>query len=349
MTLAREIGTGLKVLSARLTGRRVPFFVQLMPTERCNLRCRYCYVEFGVRHRPDFSLASILKVIDGLAHLGTKIIMVAGGEPLLYRDIGPIVNAIVDHGIECSVNTNGILVPSRIEDIKRADMLSISLDGPPEIHDYYRGEGTYGKALEAVKVARQHGLRVQLQFTLTRELMKSFSHINKLAEKWGCFIGINFLRPQDKTNGTRVEASEAGDGEVRNFLARLITERPRTVPYSPQLIKYVLRWPNGFGHHIIADKEDLHGFKPIPCAAGRFLMAIDNSGDIYPCTKLFYSRPLGNCADGDIVGAWEGLRPIECEACLDLGCNLINSLLRFKPSAVMGLLHNWRHHSVVRG
>jgi len=341
MTIAREIGTGTKVLTARLLDHRVPFFVQLMPTERCNLRCRYCYVEFGARHRPDFPLPSILKVIDGLARLGTRIIMVAGGEPTLYRDIGKVINAIVDRGIECSVNTNGMLVPSRIEELKRADMLSISIDGPPEIHDWYRGEGTYKKALEAVKVARRHGLRVQIQFTLTRDLTKAFSHVNTLAKKYGCFIGINFLRPQDKTDGTRVKAIEADDLEIELFLHWLLREKPRTLPYPPKLIKYVLRWPYGFGHHIIARKEELQGFKPIPCAAGRFLMAIDNAGDIYPCTKLFYGRPMGNCADGDIERAWRTLDPLECEACLDLGCNLINSLLRFRPSSVMGLLRNW--------
>ncbi len=329
-------------LARRLAGRRCPFFVQLMTTERCNLSCRYCYAEFGSRRRPDFPLEPLLKVIDGLGRLGTGFIMLAGGEPMLRKDIGTVIDRIRQRGIRSSLNTNGLLVPERIEEIKNADMFSISLDGPPEIHDHYRGKGTYDQALAAIRAGRERGIRVQIQFTLTRDPLRAFEHVDAVAREWGCFIGINFLRPQDRIEGVRVEAAEAADKEIAAFLKDLIRNPRRTLPYPKYILRYVLDWPYGFGRHLIAEEKDLKGFRPIPCQSGRYLIAIDNRGDIFPCTKLFYTTPLGNCLDGDIERAWKNLRPVDCRACLDLGCNLINDLLRFHPPALAGLLRNWR-------
>jgi len=340
MAPGREIEIAARVLVAKATGRRIPFFVQLMPTERCNLRCRYCYAEFGRRARPDFPLLQLLEVIDGLARLGTRVIMVAGGEPLLYRQIGAVIDRIAAHGIECSVNTNGVAVPDRIEELGRADMLSISLDGPPDLNDSYRGKGTYDKVLAAIRAARERSLRVQLQVTLTRDIRAAFDHVRGIAEEWGCFLGLNFLRPQQKVDGVVVEAVEAGDEEIRSFLRYLRRTLPAVLPYPRHLYDYVLSWPYSFGRHLIADPAELRGFRPIPCQAGRFLIAIDNAGDIFPCTKLFYTEPRGNCADGDIERAWRELGPRGCEACLDLGCNLMNDLFRLRPSAGMGLLRS---------
>ncbi len=328
--------------AGRLSGRRIPLFVQLMTTERCNLSCRYCYAEFGARHRPDFPREPLLRVIDGLGRLGCAFVMLAGGEPMLRKDIGEVIDRVKAAGMNCSLNTNGLLVPSRIEEIAGADMFSISLDGPPDIHDYYRGEGTYRKVIAAIEAGRRRGIRVQIQFTLTRELSRAFGHVEEIAREYGCFIGINFLRPQEKIEGGRVEAAEASDEEIGLFLDDLIANPRSVLPYPNYLLRYVRRWPYGFGRHLIAEEKDLKGFRPIPCQAGRYLIAIDNRGDVFPCTKLFYSEPLGNCLDGDIETAWKNLKPVNCRACLDLGCNLINDLLRLHPPALLGLLRNWR-------
>ena len=341
MTFSPEARLAAAALTARWRGRRVPLFVQIMPTERCNLRCRYCYAEFGSRRRADFPLAPLIRVVDGLARLGTRVIMVAGGEPLLYPDLGKLIDRIVGHKIICSVNTNGITLPARIEEAARADMLSISLDGPPALHDEYRGKGTYEKARAAIALARERDIRVQIQFTLTRDVIGAFRHIEGVAEEEGCLIGINFLRPQERLDGSLQAAGEAGDEEVREFLRYLLRVQPRSLPYPPHLLRYVLRWPYGFGRHLIAEEKDLKGFRPIPCRAGSFLIAIDNAGDIFPCTKLFYVQPLGNCADGDIERAYAALKPLHCQACLDLGANIINDLLNFHPVSALGLFRLW--------
>lgn len=342
MSLGGNIGLGLAVAKARTLGRRVPLFVQLMPTERCNLRCRYCYADFGYRVREDFPLDNILRVIDGLSRLGTRFIMVAGGEPMMRRDIGTIVREITSRGIECSVNTNGLAVAERIGEIASADMLSISLDGTRETHDYYRGEGSYEVAVAAARAARSRGLRVQFQFTMTRSLKENFQHVHKVAVELGCFIGLNFLRPQQHVDGQVDRQREASDEELREFLHWLIAAKPPRLPYPRHMLEYVLRWPYPYTVPYILRASELKGFHPIPCASGRFLIAIDNRGDIYPCTKLFYTKPLGNCLEGDIERAWRELEKVECQACLDPGCNYLNQLLQLNPRALRGFIRLFR-------
>lgn len=337
MTLGREIGTGIKVLSARLLGRRVPFFVQMAPTSACNLNCLYCFAQFHQREIQFFPFSRLKKVIEGLAELGTRFIMLTGGEPMMYPQIIPLIRLISENNIECLLNTNGVLVNGRMDELDGVDIYSISLDGPRELNDYYRGKGVYDKVLKVISEARSRGKRIQLQFTMTKNILEAFAHVNEIAEQYGCFIGINFLRPQSQVSGKVISPEEASQDEIMDFVDWLIKEKPWTVPYSPRLLRYVKNWPYDFRRHLIASKSELRGFKPIPCAAGRFMIAIEQQGNIFPCTKQFYGRPIGTCADGEIRKAWENLIPVHCQACLDLGCNLLNFNLRFVPSTLLGL------------
>ena len=339
----RHFKLGIKVARAHLLKNRVPFFVQLAPTSRCNLNCKYCFAQFHERDGISFPRKELMAVIDGLARLGTRFIMVTGGEPMMYPHIVELIERISSHGIECLLNTNGFQVVQRMDELSQVDIFSVSMDGPKEIHDFYRGEGTYEIALEVVKAARARGKRVQLQFTMTRDLMKAFQHVNSVARELGCFIGINFLRPQNTAAGEIVAPGEATEEDIKSFLDWLIEKKPVTVPYPASLLKYVRYWPYPFSHHIIMKKADLRGFHPIPCQAGRFLVAIDSQGNIYPCTKWFFTEFIsGNCADGDIERAWRELKPKECQACLDLGANLLNDNLRFSPHSLLGLLKAFR-------
>ncbi len=337
-----QLGLGIQVAAARLFHRRVPFFVQLVPTSRCNLNCRYCFGQFHEREGINFPREKLLLVIDGLAALGTRFILLTGGEPMMYPHITEIVRRIGEHGIELLLGSNGLTVAERIDELGPVSTFSISLDGPREHHDYFRGEGSYAVALKAARAARSRGKRVQLQYTMTRDLIDSFEHVNKIAVELGCFIGINFLRPQRQAGGSVVNPDEATDQEIEEFIAYLIRTPPAALPYPTALLRRVSDWPHGYDRDVITRKEDLKGYDPIPCSAGKFMIAIDNRGDIFPCAKWFYTRPLENCIDGDIRRAWEDLPRVNCIACLDLGFNLLNDTLRFSPSSMLNLLRSFR-------
>lgn len=106
-----------------------PVDVHLIPMRRCNLSCAYCneYDDFS----PPVPLPELQKRIRRLAELGTSIITISGGEPLLHPDLDEVIRTIRRCGMIAGLITNGyLLVPERVRRLNRAglDHLQISID-----------------------------------------------------------------------------------------------------------------------------------------------------------------------------------------------------------------------------
>ena len=113
-----------------------PVAAHLIPTRRCNLSCTYCN-EFDDFSRP-VPMSDVLRRVDLLAALGTSIITLSGGEPLLHPDVDTIVSTIRERGMIATLITNGyLLTGDRIKRLNRAglDHLQISIDNvmPDEV------------------------------------------------------------------------------------------------------------------------------------------------------------------------------------------------------------------------
>jgi MoaA/NifB/PqqE/SkfB family radical SAM enzyme len=101
----------------------------IIPTRRCNLACGYCneYDDFS----PPVPIDTMLHRIDLLAALGTAIITISGGEPLLHPEIEKIIERVRHHGMIAGMITNGyLLTPKKIMALNEAglDHLQISID-----------------------------------------------------------------------------------------------------------------------------------------------------------------------------------------------------------------------------
>jgi len=106
-----------------------PVAAHLIPIRRCNLSCGYCN-EYDDRSAP-VPTADVLRRVDRLAALGTGIITLSGGEPLLHPDLDDIIRRIRGHGVIATLITNGYLLNrERIQRLNRAglDHLQISID-----------------------------------------------------------------------------------------------------------------------------------------------------------------------------------------------------------------------------
>ena len=106
-----------------------PVAAHLIPIRRCNLSCTYCN-EYD-DHSPPVPTRDVLRRVDRLASLGTGIITLSGGEPLLHPDLDAIVRRIRSHGVIATLITNGYLLSrDRIQQLNRAglDHLQISID-----------------------------------------------------------------------------------------------------------------------------------------------------------------------------------------------------------------------------
>ncbi len=102
-TRARELrGVVWGVISTRH-----PLLVHIIPTRRCNLACTYCN-EFDDFSKP-VDTAEMLRRIDRLGELGTSVVTISGGEPLLHPDLDVIIARMRKNGILSGMITNGYL------------------------------------------------------------------------------------------------------------------------------------------------------------------------------------------------------------------------------------------------
>ena len=142
MTVVRRVkAAGRKVREIALVGHalastRHTVMAQIVPMRRCNLSCAYCN-EYDDVSKP-VPLDEMIRRIDHLARLGTSIITISGGEPLLHPDLDQIIARIRHHGRMAGMITNGyLLMPERIQRLNKAglDHLQISIDNvqPDEI------------------------------------------------------------------------------------------------------------------------------------------------------------------------------------------------------------------------
>ena len=124
------------MIAKGLISTRHPLLVHIIPIRRCNLACTYCN-EFDDFSKPVPAEEMFLR-IDRLGKMGTSIITISGGEPLLHPDLDAIITRIRRNGIIAGLITNGyLLVAERIERLNRAGLeyLQISIDNiqPDEV------------------------------------------------------------------------------------------------------------------------------------------------------------------------------------------------------------------------
>jgi MoaA/NifB/PqqE/SkfB family radical SAM enzyme len=123
--LARVVGKGVWAL----LDKRHPILAQVVPMRRCNLACAYCN-EYDTTSKP-VPLELMISRLDKLADLGTSMITVSGGEPLMHPDLDAMVVHMRRRGMVSSIITNGYyLSPERIRrfNAARLDYLQISID-----------------------------------------------------------------------------------------------------------------------------------------------------------------------------------------------------------------------------
>jgi hopanoid biosynthesis associated radical SAM protein HpnH len=160
---------GSYVVRQHLTGRkRYPLVLMLEPLFRCNLACAGC----GKIDYPDEILNQRLsydECMEAIDECGAPVLSIAGGEPLLHREMPEIVKGALSRKKFVILCTNALLLAKKIDDYKPHPSFtwSIHLDGNKAMHDKSVCQaGTYDKAVEAIRLAKAKGFRVSINCTL---------------------------------------------------------------------------------------------------------------------------------------------------------------------------------------
>lgn len=176
------ISTFFRLVYSKLTGKKMPLAVSWALTYRCGLKCAYC--DYWNQKTNELSFSQILKIIDEIAKAKVKFISFTGGDPLLRKDIGKIINYTYSKGIFVSLSTNGLLVPEKIDELKNADRTQVSIDGPEKINDILRGNGSYKAALLATKTLIKAGKKVRIATVISKNNINQLDHVLSLSSRF---------------------------------------------------------------------------------------------------------------------------------------------------------------------
>jgi hopanoid biosynthesis associated radical SAM protein HpnH len=160
---------GRYVATRRLRGdKRYPLVLMLEPLLQCNLACSGCgkidYPKEVLQRR--MSVADALKAVD---ECGAPVVSIAGGEPLIHKEMPQIVAGITSRRKFVYLCTNAILLSRHIDEYRPSPYLtfSVHLDGDRQRHDEsVCQEGIFDKAVDAIRLARSRGFRVTINCTL---------------------------------------------------------------------------------------------------------------------------------------------------------------------------------------
>jgi uncharacterized radical SAM superfamily Fe-S cluster-containing enzyme len=142
----------------------------------CNLSCDYCCVRSSPNAtRRELGLERVQRIAREAPSVGVKEIFVTGGEPFLLEDIGEILLACAA-AAPTTVLTNGMLFAGRRAESLRSlprdrIVFQISLDSPTaDRHDRHRGSGSWARARDGIRRAREQGFRVRLAATVSTDI-----------------------------------------------------------------------------------------------------------------------------------------------------------------------------------
>lgn len=316
----------------RLLGIDRPLFVVLVTNNHCDLACTYCYGDYGHRRGyTDYTTAQLGTMIDELWGLGTRLLTIHGGEAMLRKDLGEILNYCKLRGFYVSFNTNGFQVPQRIDELRCVDTLVVSLDGRQENNDKHRGDGNFATALRAIEAGVAAGLPTIISATLTRDNMHDMEYLAELARAQGTRVQYSILY---NSEDARVRPMIMSESETRATAQAILDLKRQGYPvyYSDNVLVTTIHWPAAHDRKFTKSEKDFSDkFRLVPCYHGRLKYQIDADGRVVECWATDYPH-APNIKDMGIARAMKQVNADKtCYHCTLMANNEHNAFMHMSP------------------
>lgn len=323
MKLSNRLSSINAILKAKIFKKRTPLLVSWAITNRCTNRCKYCNI-WNVKSK-ELNTKQIFSIIDELSQLGTQIIHFTGGEPLMREDIGIILDYCHKRDILTSINSNGSLVPQRIGELRNLNLLGLSLDGPEEVQDYIRGEGSYKEVIKAINIAKDKGIKVRMLTVLSKFNLNAINFLLRKAIEFDVSV---VFQPATRLilGGEKKNPIAPGDKEYKRAINELIAEKrmsKKLIGNSISGLKFLYYWPHP---------------KRIKCLSNLISCRIESEGCVYICFRNQHQGDQIDSKNLSVRIAFSRLPLLYCDRCCCASSVEINCLLGLKIEAILNNL-----------
>ena len=276
------------------------FYVQWHFIDSCNLRCIHCYQNDYNHKSLDLNILKdiFLKLDEAMAKWKMKcFVSLTGGEPFLKPEgLFYLMDMIEssDNFKNIAILTNGTLIDNtlikKIKNYKKLAEVQVSLDGhDEESHDGVRGEGTFLKTINSIKMLKNFGIKTAVMFTLHKKNIGSASDMPELAAS----LNIDALTVERMTAMSDIERDEffIEASDLKNVYSDVYA-RAKT-EFKNKNIKLATSRPLW---NLI--DENAGGY----CPVGLSSLCILHDGTLLPCRRLYL--PLGNILTDGLFKVW---------------------------------------------
>ncbi|WP_197358128.1 StsB family radical SAM/SPASM domain sactipeptide maturase, partial [Streptomyces clavuligerus] len=317
-TLAKLVLKWLVYLPGRRPEVRVPDpplkLVYYAITDGCNLRCPYCYASSEKCLPGELSPAESLALVDQIADMGARTLILTGGEPMLRKDLFDVAEHARERGLSVNMITNGTMIRKPETARRIADLfalVTVSIDGgTAELHERTRGKGTFARTARGLSLLNDAGVVPVINHVVTPD------NVDALDEVCRFVSGLKVRRVRLMHHSDLGRAADDGyDFGWSDF----------------QKVQQFL-WTDPRADNLLPDGP--RAAKPCSitgnCGMGGNEIYLDSLGDVYPCklvtrevhragnirekplTELFHS-PLFASLRGNSVFHGENLS--DCRRC----------------------------------
>ena len=273
-------------------------------TSGCNLACDHCYLAAAKVGKDELTTAEGLDLIGQMADMGTEMLILTGGEPLLRADAYDLAECASKKGITVVMGSNGILITEAVaKRLAGSGVMSvgISLDAiTPKDHDSFRGlPGAWSRAVAGIDQCQAAGIGVLVHTTVTQWNCAQLPQLLEFASARGVQgVMIYFL----VCTGRGEKLTDITPGQYEQTLQYLVEAQNH---YPGMMVR--ARCAPHFTRIAAQQGSSLLG--SAGCMAATSYCRITPRGDLTPCPYL----PLvaGNVKEYTLRQIWEGSRHLK--------------------------------------
>lgn len=325
--------------------------VILMPHSACNCRCVMCDIWKDNKNLKQLTEADVTGLLSSLKQLGTKQVLMSGGEALLNPNFFRFCKILEETGVSVTLLSTGLTLKKNAGDIvKHVHDVIISLDGDEQLHDAIRNiPGAFNKIREGIQAlkALNPNYRITGRTVIHRLNFHAWPAIVKSAHAIG-LDQISFLpadvsseafnreTPWEAPRQEEVMIPKEGLSELNAIISQLVAEHKndfetRFIAESPTKIQNILGYYSA-----------LHGLNAFPykrCNAPWVSVVVEADGSVRPC---FFHKTIGNIRQQslshiinstDAIAFRKNLDMDKDSTCVKCVCYL-NLPPRFNPAGV---------------
>lgn len=280
-----------------------PLVIAWEVTRACGYRCHHCRADAQPRPLPgELDAAQGRALVDALSPFAGSVLVLTGGDPLLRKDLEALVERAAGVGLAVALTPSATprVRTERLRSLRDAGVrqVALSLDGAgPPSHDGLRGlRGSFARTLRILEAAREEGLRVQVNTTVTRRNQDELEDVAHLAEGVGAEMwSVFFLVPVG-----RAQSREMISAEDHERAFHRLADLAGRVPFRLKVTAAPAY------RRVLVERGVPRAALPPAANDGRGFMFVSHDGEV--CPSGFLPISAGNVRTSSPVDLYRGSR-----------------------------------------